>query len=481
MCAAPYPPGHAGPRPTADSRPTAMLQRLLRTLWSSPMQNYFLCLVTVSLFFSFVYYLAIASQSYDICSPSTLLPGNDSRTGMLLALDYSDQLTGGGMNFFCLQCVARFMDHRLRIVEPFIVGSTFGVPLDFRDPAGMTPWMAGVLRLGDVYNLTKWQSYSKEMCFARLVSWSSFLNTAPRNVVLVQHVWESCSLDKYEEDYAPFFKLFNFRVVRKVCFNFQISGALSMLQYKRSIYGNLEPANVTVIFNKWLGVNEGIGKFQLGIKDSYCVKEVIGGPLFNDLHVTPSAKLDHDVERYITQYLNKDGDNMYIAIMIRIEQVFVRTLKPASKLRLLSMCLDNVIKKWRLMKKGSSLNSTFVALDYGRYGSKGFFLHTFVDRATLQGKLRAMLQMLKQGTFQEWEDRFSEVTGTQNPGYIASLQQAVASRARCLITAGGGSFQNHAFVLHRKVYGNSCHVRLKKNCHLLDLNINMLSSLHHQN
>ena len=458
-----------------------MLQRLLRTLWSLPMQIYFLCLVAIGLGFSFVYYLSVESQSYDLCSPYTLLPGNDSRTGMLLALDYSDQLTGGGMNLFCLQCVARFMDHHLQVVEPFIVGSTFGAPLDFRNPAGMTPWMAGVLRLGGVYNLTKWQSYSKEMCFARLVSWSKFVSTAPRNVVLVQHVWESCSLDKYGEDYAPFFKLLNFRVVRKVCFNFQISGALSMLQYKRSIYGNLEPANVTVIFNKWLGVNEGVGKFQLSIKDSYCEKEVIGGPLFNDLHVTPSARLNLDVERYITQYLDNSEHNMYIAVMIRIEQVFVRLQKRANKLRHLSMCLDNIIKKWQLMKKGSSINSTFVALDYGRYGSKGFFLHTFMDRATLQRKLRDALQVLKQGTFQEWEDRFSEVTGTQNPGYIASLQQAVASRARCLITAGGGTFQNHAFVLHKKVYGNTCYVRLKKNCHLLDSNIKILSSSDHQN
>ena len=456
---------------SSQSLTTAMLQKLLRLICFSPMQTYYLCLLFLGLVITCVYLLitiTFSSQPRLPCANSLLHHRNASSLGFLVALDYSDQLTGGGMNLFCLQCLASVMDQRLEVVEPFIVSSTFGMSLDFNKSAVESPWLDSTLRLGDVYDIEKWLAFSDERCFAPLASWERFLEAAPRDVILVQHSWANCSLTQFEKKYDPFFTLVGFNVIRKVCFNFQSSGMLNLWRYKRSIYGASDPANVTVIFNRWMGVEQKISKFTVSVTDSYCEKEVIGGALFNGLHVIPSSRLQTDVARYMSRYLHKAEGSMYIAIMVRIEQVFVGTSSRVNKPRLLSRCLDNVVQKWVYMKQHSGLDETFVALDYGRYGSKGFQLHSFMNRKQLEEKLKHMLQALEQGSFQEWEERFGEVTGTQNPGYIASLQQTIASKARCLITAGGGSFQNHAFVQHKEVYGNSCHIRLKKNCRLLD-------------
>lgn len=492
---------------------TAMLQRFERTLCSSTMQtcHFYLLSLSVMILCSYFVFRSVGPSSanslihhrnvsagfykgldyndhvagegmprnvsFMILNHDVQLKGgwmhhrNASSVGFLMGLDYSDQLTAGGVNLFCLQCLASTMDHRLEVVEPFIVNSTFGVPLEISNHAVESSSMNSVLRLRDVYDLEEWVSYSKEKHFAPLVSWERFLDAAPRSIVLVQHAWGECSLTELEKMCSPLFQLINFNVIRKVCLYFKSTGVLSVEQYKRRVYGTLDPANVTVIFNRWMGIGPYIEKFTVSIKGSHCSRG-IGDSLY-DSHVTPSNRVESDVARYVSRYLNQAQGNLYIAVMVRTEMVIVKTSHRDNLLRLISQCVDNVVQKWIYMKKQSGLSATFVALDYGRYGSKGFYLHSFMNQTQLKGKLEQMLQSLEQGSLQEWEQRFGKVTSSQNPGYVASLQKTIASKARCLITAGGGIFQDHAFVLHHKVYGNSCHIQLKSDCTLLDTQVSM--------
>ena len=453
----------------------ARLRTLLRFLCFSPMQTYYICVILLGLFGSCIYFLIYTSTN--IVSPLApctngilYLDGNLTGTGFVMALDFSDQLTGGGMNLFCLQCLAYSIDPNIVVVEPFIVQSTFGVAMDLQNPLSETPWKGNAVRMSDVYDMEKWLKYSKAMCFAPLVRWEALLDTAPRNVVLVQHTWDNdCSLQMFNEKYTPFFLLNHFQVVREVCFNFKASGQLELWRYKHSIYGELDPTRVTVIYEKWLGVSgKQVSKYTVSIADSYCEKESTGGPLFNNFHASPSQKLYSQASLYTSRFLGGVTNNMYIAVMLRIEQIFVSTSKRINKLGLVTRCLANLVKKWEYMKKSTGITETFLALDYGRYGSKGFMLHEYMDRHILEDKLTSLLQTMGQGNFTVWESRFKEVASTDNPGYIASLQQTIGSEARCLITTGGGSFQNHAFVVHRKRYGKTCSIRLRTNCKLLD-------------
>ena len=438
------------------------------------MQTYYLCVLLLGLCGTSLYFLIYTSAP--IVSPldpciNTHLYAEDrnlSTAGFVLALDYSDQLTGGGMNLFCLQCVAYSIDPSLVVVEPFIVHSTFGAALDLHKPATETPWKENAVRMSDVYDSKKWLAFSKSKCFAPLAPWEALLDFAPRNVVLVQHTWDHCSLEEFKDTYSPFFKLYRFRVVREVCFNFKASGRLELWRYKHSIYGELDPTEVTVIYKKWLGVGKKIAKFTVSISDSHCEKEITGGPLFNELHVSPSNALSAQADLYASRYLGVVSEHTYIAVMLRLEQVFVSTSKRANKLNLVSRCLTNLLNKWKLMKHSTGITKTFLALDYGKYGSKGFLMRNYTNTMALEEKLSNLLSVMDQGSFSVWESKFQEVAGTENPGYIATLQQTIAGRARCLITVGGGSFQNHAFIIHRKKYGKTCHVRLKTNCKLMD-------------
>ena len=451
----------------------AWLKTILQLLCFSPMQTYYLCVTFLGLCATCLYFLVYTSTQVGSplapCTNGGLFGGNVSRSGFLMALDYSDQLTGGGMNLFCLQCLAHSIDPSLVVVEPFIVKSTFGASLDFRNPPFETPWKSNAIRLSDVYSIERWQQFSSKKCYAPLVPWETFLDSAPRSVVLVQHTWDGgCSLDRFQEKYSPFLMLYQFTIIRTVCFNFKTSGDLELWRYKYSIYGDLDPTNVTVIYQKWLGVGKDVTKYTVSISDSYCEKEATAGPLFNELHVFPSQKLWSDAEKYSSRFLGGAKNNNYIGVMLRIEQVFVSTSRRVNRLNLVSRCLDNLIKKWKYMTQQSGISKTFLAVDYGKYGSKGFGIHNYMNQESLEGKLESLLRTMGQGNLSAWETRFREVTGTENPGYIASLQQAIASRARCLVTAGGGSFQNHAFMLHKKMYGKTCHIRIKTNCKMFD-------------
>ena len=438
------------------------------------MQTYYLGILLLGLCGTCIYFLIYTSS--EIASPlDPCINGhlysegrNLSGAGFVMALDYSDQLTGGGMNLFCLQCLTYSIDPSLVVVEPFIVQSTFGAALDLREPAAETPWKNNALRMRSIYDIDKWLAFSRKKCYAPLAPWEAFLDLAPRNVVLVQHTWDSCSLDQFKDAYSPFFRLYRFNVVREVCFNFKSTGELELWRYKHSIYGELKPTDVTLIYQKWLGVGTMVTKYTVSISDSHCEKESTGGPLFNNLHVSPSPALLAQADLYVSRYLGGVTNHMYIAVMLRVEQVFVSTSKRVNKLHLVSRCLINLVKKWQFIKQKTRLTETFVALDYGKYGSKGFMLHNYIDRQALEKKLGELLSAMRQGSFSSWESKFQEVAGTENPGYIASLQQTIGGNARCLLTAGGGSFQNHAFVIHKKKYGKTCHIRLKTNCKLLD-------------
>lgn len=49
-------------------------------------------------------------------------------------------------------------------------------------------------------------------------------------------------------------------------------------------------------------------------------------------------------------------------------------------------------------------------------------------------------------SFKQWEESFTNVTGkTKDQTFIAALQRAIASRAKCLLLFGGGSYELLAF------------------------------------
>ena len=96
----------------------------------------------------------------------------------------------------------------------------------------------------------------------------------------------------------------------------------------------------------------------------------------------------------------------------------------------------------------------FLTLDIGKYGSNSVEWVLGLSKYNLQNKSSDVIDSVKKvvpelyegyRTFDEWEDSFVKATdGVENPGYIASLQRTIASRADCLVLLGGGDFQRLA-------------------------------------
>lgn len=72
--------------------------------------------------------------------------------------------------------------------------------------------------------------------------------------------------------------------------------------------------------------------------------------------------------------ISKAQGNLYIGVMIfKTPQIDIPVCK---------QCGSEV----DVHEKNTGLNATFVTLDCGKYGSKGFYLHSFMNQTQLKGK-----------------------------------------------------------------------------------------------
>ena len=99
-------------------------------------------------------------------------------------------------------------------------------------------------------------------------------------------------------------------------------------------------------------------------------------------------------------------------------------------------------------------------------GSKGYVKHHLVSN-NLTETLSTFYQTIfsNSSSVEEWEKSFEDVAGINVPGYIASVQKLVVSRARCVLMVGGGSFQGYTFSLYTKSHKKKpCFMKLNEWC-----------------
>ena len=397
----------------------------------------------------------------------------DASSGYILVLNASDQLTGGGMNIMSLQCLVGWLGDAV-LVEPFVVGSTFGARL-LADPVDFA--RENNVRLSDVYDLEDWNEHAK--FYRRFSDWEDFLQNAPRDLILVENQWwQECDLKARVKQFEPFFLSNGFRVVQSVCSNFKYSGVLTTDQYKEAIYGSYPVSNVTVVITRFPGIC-AIGKhcevdpFSTSVQGTGCDKQKLWQQL---LDIGPGQKIIKAADKYIRKYLG--GKIGYISLMIRLEIAATRATKigygndPA----LVTSCLDRLKKKLNEVKNGTigeQLHYTFLTVDVGRYGSFSNTLREYY--ADTLAQVKNFIHSIYQGSisFDEWEDRFPEVSGLKllaegTRGFVAMLQKEIARRGRCLIAGGGGSFQSSTVNLYKSSHSKHCYIVFDNSCHLQD-------------
>ena len=388
-------------------------------------------------------------------------PGN----GFVLSVSYYEQQSMGSRNLFQLQCWASLSG--LRVVKPVMKDSNLRTPLDVQLQQTM-------LRFEDHFNLDQWSRYTRQEGYAPLVEWKEFLAKAPRNVILVQFGYSSVTLlkarqrageqllhppqgDRYKSgcesnwptgNEVAFLKSRGFSIVRKVCFNFYYGDQLTLEEFNKHLLGNRTSfSDVTVVMDMWRG---------FGSAQRVLIKDVCATVARVQEHVAPSDRIFRDADRYIKSYLH---GRPYLAIMGRLEMSMLTTRKKVP------FCLQETLKQWEAFKTDVGLQTTFLSIDIGKYGSKKF-------RSNVEPSLSIEVAKFFRGLFgslmtsKQWEKQFVTVSQVRDAGYIGLLQKVIVTRAQCILFVGGGAFQRHALHLYQELHrspGEQC-VRVVRPC-----------------
>ena len=386
-------------------------------------------------------------------------------TGYMLVNQYADQITGASFSVLSLQCFAGAVDERIKVVEPFISeGSGLGYALKENEEDRLE--VNNQVRLEDIFDLDRWKNHISDISeghsFACLEGWKYFLQFSPKQLIVVGKYCsytedEGCN-NRFHRDVTFFANKYEFKVVRSVKmerkeFTFQ--------ELVDLVYGGYSPAETVVLFQQWGGLVSKLYDRRVAVSGiDKCIRNNYHSFLFEN-----SKSIVDDSRKYKAKYLHGE----YISVMLRTERFALHHYKTLhstkAKLMVFAKCLSGIKRAVHRMRKHYSTSGIFVAVDSCKHGSRGIrnvAAPAFMSNELLDTITRNFFEALRPYgstmTVEEWESSFDNVSSFQAPGYVAQLQKNLAASGRCLVTAGGGSFQDTARSLYTRHYGNGQHL-----------------------
>jgi hypothetical protein len=320
--------------------------------------------------------------------------------------------------------------------------------------------------LSDVFDIAALESYTaKHKFYAPLVSWKDFLENSPRKMIIVERDClnhRNCMEcgDHRTKDLLRSMEVFQgrygFEVVRRVCYPLK---AHKNSEFMALIYENNAPHEVVVVFNHWGGVEKGLNEWRIPIYDMQrCTRAK--QPFF----LPPSARLRKDAQQYVSRYMKS---SRYVGVMVRLEHFYLRHNQFKGKsseeiLHLLRNLYDKILAQVNKFKASHSISDVLLTMDCREHGSETF--QTLKGNvASIMSESAGILYKKLYGnslTLEEWDQSFYNVSSFRTEGYLAMLQKYLATSGTCLITAGGGAFQNTAVDMYKKGHPKPCHSAL---------------------
>ena len=359
---------------------------------------------------------------------------NESDFAYVMSIDYSDQMTGSGYNLASMRCWVSSLCPDARVVEPFARWSILGVDpahlLSVDDMQTTTKEELESVKMSDMFDISE-DSGSR---VPALVSWDHFIRAAPRKMAIVHKECSNgrcidCGDAQSKElirQMGVFERRYGFEVMR-ICYNSRTKNDVMKLLYSKH-----SPKEVVIVFKTWGGgsklANTGHG----------CASGKSMYPM--------SPKIKQDALQYIQKYMSSDK---YVSVMIRLEHFYLRNSRFKRKsdkeiMSTLQSFYNDIVKKVNEFKTQHGISTVFLTMDCRKQGSVMF--RDFKDDKVFQlmtksiGDLYRMLYG-SSSTLEDWDESFYNVSSFRNNGYIAMLQKHLAASGVCLITAGGGSYQ----------------------------------------
>ena len=394
-------------------------------------------------------------ESFWLSCPHTTSRGE---VGYILALTFGDQGTGSFINLLSFVCFASKLGS-VRIVEPFMVGSALGQNVSVN-------WTEET-KFSDVFDLKSFNHFAMSRNYCPLVPYNIFLKDAPHNLLIAQYKCSgikscrACGHKDVIERGRIFSKMNGFEFVGHVCLDYGPKGRMSIAELENQLYTNYRKSEVVVMFIRFGGVYNGRFNQKKGYRLFLSQPACYRSEHFPKSIIRPSQLVSASANAYIRKYL--DGKS-YISVMIRIEMILRSRLKDREAPQLTEECLKCLYKKLTNLQVEVGIKNIFLALDVGKYGSD-IFRNEHIMTPILPYFDAFVSQTIKKGmTLSDWDERFTNITDNQPPGFVAVIQKYIAARGDVLVLLGAESgFQTSTHELYdslhkdRKVFKlNTC-------------------------
>ena len=377
----------------------------------------------------------------------------------MLALSFNDQGTGSFVSLMTFLCFASELGG-VRIVEPFMVGSLLGINIsaNWRDE----------LKFSDVFDSNVVKHFVHSRKYFPLVSYDEFLEDAPRRLLVAQYKCETsycipCGHEKALEKGRIFSELNGFELVGQVCLDYGPRGVMTIKEVEETLYANYSKSELVVLFIRFGGLKAGPYKERYGQRFYVSPSSCHNHHFMRYSLIRPSPLAINSANKYFHKYL---GGKQYISVMVRIQMILGSNIGKKEAPQLTEKCLHNLYDKIRELRKDYGIQTVFVCLDVGRYGSN-IFQNERAMNPLLPSFNSFLSQTITEGmTLSEWDDTFSSVSAKQDPGFIAVMQKVIAAKGDVLVTLGAEStFQASTRELYKSLHSKGTNVIvLNKSC-----------------
>lgn len=384
----------------------------------------------------------------------------DPSSNYVLALSYMDQFTWAATRLRSLQCWTSRWDGSFRVVEPFLIGTHLGAPVE-------ASIGAFDLKFSDAVDIQTWNNYGSTW---NLASWQEFVSqNVSRNVILVQIIYakdDHCPENAFSSEVCDFKKLKtfwsqilapkSFKLLKEVCINFHLHGFHTANQFNSLIFQDI-PLNVpvTIVIDEWRGMypNESTGHYDsfVRLRDTECSPMTRENMDLVQHSLSLSEKVISSANDFISRRFSaKTG---YTAVVIRWEKVLLFDFYYGGKHNSGSKCVEKI--KYHLKRLAENgIGTTFLSTDIGKYGSETFSLYnsTRTSLPSIVSYTEELLTFMheKPMTLGEYDKMLEDNSGSTNPTIVSQFQKSVAVRAECLVLVGWGTFQEHTRKLYQK-------------------------------
>ena len=402
------------------------------------------------------------------------------RQGYVISLEFAGQLMAGLRAIVSLQCWLASFSLPMVVVEPYVLDSRLrhnSTIWKQVEAAMNTNGKTQPLAISEYINMGTYNHMSKREGRPPLVGLKELWQEAPRKLIVVTiggqskmeclryaraELCESKESGRDKKDYSTsecsplhrvrstvryLERIKGFKVVRNICINCDRNPLMYFTpnELTKHIFGEYSPSEVTLVMSHW--------KFAYELSPGCipCQDQVVS-PL---TLFSPHPQLVKYANAYISA-LRVNPQAKVIAVMIRTEWFLIRHMQESLETVIATFrnCLSSILNKHGQLSGSHQLTRTVLALDIGRYGS-GSFSQTFEITNITKGLYSAVVNEVKLFVSQlnldydDWEESLGVVVQnkTNDCGYVAMLQNVIASKADYIIRVGGGYYQRLAVQL----------------------------------